>query len=131
MALLRNNKQKGNGDEPPKKIGRRQLISNILTVVIVFLVITSAYTALSSFGKSDPDVPISEVAKQVMAGGVKKITVEGDKLIAELENGTTIRSKKEHEASLSETFKNYGVSEQALAKTQIEIKNDTGLSFWL
>ncbi|MDP3958020.1 MAG: ATP-dependent zinc metalloprotease FtsH [bacterium] len=127
------NKNKGRkDDEGGKKTGRRQLISNILTVIIVFMLITSLYSVITeTTGGKIEEIAVSEVAKHVTAGEVKKITVEGEKLTILLNDETELKSKKEREASLSETLSNYGVTAAQLARTEIEIKGDTGLSFWL
>ena len=134
MQILKSNKNKSKNDKDDgkggKRIGKRQLLSNILTVIIVFMLITSAYSLIAENRKKENDVALSIIAEKVSSGFVKKITVEGEKLTVVLNDETTLKSKKEREASLSETLKNYGVTPALLAKTEIEIKNDSGFSFW-
>ena len=131
MSLLKPNKNKDEKGGKPPRINRRQLLSNFLTAIIIFLVLTSLYTIIADGRKEVTELPLSDVAKKMLAGEVKKITVEGEKLSVVLKDETTIVSKKESEASLSETFKNYGVSPERLAGVEIEIKSETGFSFWL
>jgi len=42
-----------------------------------------------------------------------------------------LKKQKETESSLSQTLFNYGVKPEALAKTAIEIKNESGFGYWL
>ncbi|MEK7558247.1 MAG: ATP-dependent zinc metalloprotease FtsH [Patescibacteria group bacterium] len=135
MQFLKPNKNKGeksekDGSKPPK-LGRRQLISNVLTAIIIFMLITSLYSVIMENRKTDKTITLSKVAEKVIAGEVKKLTVEGENLTVLFKNDTTEKSKKEREASISETLKNYGVSPEQLSKAEIEIKSDTGFSFWL
>ena len=131
MSLLKPNKNKDEKGGKAPKINRRQLLSNFLTAIIIFLVLMSLYTVLMEGKKDVEELPLSDVAKKMLAGDVKKITVEGEKLSVILKDNSTIESKKESEASLSETFKNYGVLPERLAGVEIEIRGDTGVSFWL
>ncbi|MEK7662171.1 MAG: ATP-dependent zinc metalloprotease FtsH [Patescibacteria group bacterium] len=131
MSLLKPNKNKDERGGKAPKINRRQLLSNFLTAIIIFLVLMSLYTVFTDSKNDIKELPLSDVSKKMLAGEVKKITVEGEKLSVVLKDNTTIVSKKESEASLSETFKNYGVTPERLAGVEIEIKSNTGLSFWL
>ena len=51
MQILKSNKNKSKNDKDDgkggKRIGKRQLLSNILTVIIVFMLITSAYSLIA------------------------------------------------------------------------------------
>jgi len=133
MQFLKPNKNKGekDGSKTPK-LGKRQLISNILTAIIIFMLITSLYSVIMENRKSDDKIiTLSEVAQKVINGDVKKLTVEGENLTVLFNDDTTQKSKKEREASISDTLKNYGVTSEQLSKAEIEIKSDTGFSFWL
>ena len=112
---------------------------NILSVVFVFLIIATLYSAFVENKKEIEEITISQLAQDVIAGEVIKITVEGDKLkieyAAEKETGETEsivkRSKKEVEASFSETLADHGVTQEQLMKANIDIKNPSGLEYWL
>jgi cell division protease FtsH len=104
------------------------------TVFFVFLAFTALYSLIiENKSKKPEDVSISFVASLVSEGSVESILVEGDKLTISLkdEDGTKLISKKEREASLSETFSNYGVTPDALAKTEITVKSESGFWYWL
>ena len=54
--------------------------SSIGGAVLIFMLITAVYLVISDSGKVIPEIPISDLAKSVSVGEVKKIIVEGDKL---------------------------------------------------
>ncbi|OGI95642.1 cell division protein FtsH [Candidatus Nomurabacteria bacterium RIFCSPLOWO2_01_FULL_42_17] len=104
---------------------------SIASTVIIFMFITAIYLAVSDTGKVAPEIPISDLAKSVSIGEVKKILVEGEKLTITYQNDEVKTSKKEVGSSLSQTLFNYGVTGEVLAKTEIEIKNESGFMFVL
>lgn len=105
--------------------------SSVAGAILIFMIITAVYLVVSSDGKTTPEIPISDLAKSVSEGVVKKIVVEGDKLTVTYTNDEIKTAKKEVGSSLSQTLFNYGVNSDALAKTEIEIKNESGFMFWL
>jgi cell division protease FtsH len=106
-------------------------IGSIAGVILIFMLITGAYLIISGDGKVIPEVPISDLAKSVSVGDVKNILVEGDKLIITYQNDEVKTAKKEVGSALSQTLFNYGVTSEALAKTEIQIKDESGFMFWL
>ncbi|MDO8482891.1 MAG: ATP-dependent zinc metalloprotease FtsH [bacterium] len=99
--------------------------------ILVFMLITAAYLILSGAEKSAPEIPISDLAKSVSVGEVKQIVVEGDKLTITYQNDEVKTAKKELDSSFSQTLFNYGVNSEMLAKTKIEIKDQSGFMFFL
>ncbi|MBP7804793.1 MAG: ATP-dependent zinc metalloprotease FtsH [Candidatus Pacebacteria bacterium] len=95
------------------------------------MIITAAYILFSGSGTEEKTLSISELAKSVTAGEVKSIEVQDDTLTVTMNDGTEAVAKKEVEASLSETLKNYGVTTEKIAATEITITEDSSLSFWL
>ena len=104
---------------------------SITGAILIFMVITALYLVISSNSKPIPEIPVSDLAKSVSAGDVKKIEVEGENLTITYKNDEVKKAKKEVEASLSQTLFNYGVKPEALANAQIEVKEDTGFMYWL
>jgi cell division protease FtsH len=104
---------------------------SIIGALFIFMLITALYLTFSGESKIKPEIPISELAQNVSAGQVEKIVVEGDKLSITYVGGEEKTAKKETDSSLSQTLFNYGVTAEALAKTVIEIKNESGFTFWL
>lgn len=109
--------------------------SSIAGAILIFMLITAVYLIVSDRNKAAPEIPISDLAKSVSAGEVKKILVEGDKLTVTYNNdqgNEQIKTaKKEVGSALSQTLFNYGVTKDALNKTVIEIKDESGFFFVL
>ncbi len=119
-------KNKGKkGKENPKFSG------SILGAILIFMTITALYLMISGVPKDVPNISISDLAKSVSAGQVKNILVEGEKLTITYKDDTIKNSKKETESSLSQTLFNYGVTKEALAGANIEVKNEGGFMYWL
>src|SRR3989344_5159955 len=104
---------------------------SIAGTVVIFMLITAVYLMVSGDGKVTPEIPISDLAKSVSEGVVKKIVVAGDKLTITFINDEIKTTKKEVGSTLSQTLFNYGVNSEALAKTEIEIKDESGFMFVL
>ena len=105
---------------------------SIMGAILIFMVITALYLIITGSTKKDePQISISDLAKNVTDGTVKSISVEGEDLTITYVNNDIKKAKKETESSLSQTLFNYGVKPEALAKTAIEIKNETGFMYWL
>ena len=131
MKLPNQKDSGGKGGQKPKQTGWIQLVSNVLTVIIIFLLLSGTYSYLTDSTKNQPEVALSEIASSTVAGLVKKIEVSSDKLTVEFKDGSIKTSKKEAETSLSETLSNYGVPKEKIAAVEIDIKSDKGVSFWL
>lgn len=104
---------------------------NILTAAAIFFLLILVYSFVAEFKNKENIIPLSELASDITNGKVEKIEVGGDRLLISFLNGDKATSKKELESSLSETFLNYGVSKENLAKVKIEIKEESGFSYWL
>ena len=101
---------------------------NIIGAILIFMIITALYLVISSTSKVVPEVSISDLASSVQTGDVKSIVVEGEKLTITYKDNSIKTSKKETEASLSQTLFNYGVKPESLAATNIQVKDEGG--FW-
>jgi cell division protease FtsH len=116
--------------QPGKDIPPPRLARNIGMAILAFMLITAAYIFISGATNDEKTISLSELAKDVNAGMVKAISVDGSALTVTRADDTTVTAKKEVEASLSETLKNYGVSTEKLAATDITVKDGEGFSFW-
>ncbi|MFZ1020051.1 MAG: ATP-dependent zinc metalloprotease FtsH [Minisyncoccia bacterium] len=125
--------QKKEPNTPPNKGKKKKgnFSGSILGAIVFFMLITALYLAVAGNGTPPPQVSISELANSVVAGNVKTIVVEGDQLTITYQNGDVKDSKKEIGSPLSQTLFDYGVTPAALAKTDIQIKDEGGFSFWL
>ena len=97
---------------------------------LIMMVLLAGYGLLNEQLAETEEVPLSGIASDITAGTVTEITVSGDDITALYKDETKKTSKKEAEASLSETLSNYGVTPAQLAKVAITIEDPGGFRFW-
>lgn len=115
-----------------KKGGKETKFSGSITgAILIFMFITGFYILLSGSAKEIPEVSVSSLAQSVANGEVKKIVVEGEKLSITYQNDEVKKAKKEAGSALSQTLFNYGVKPEALAQTEIVVKDEGGFVFFL
>ena len=103
---------------------------NLITTVLLFLLLMSAYSLVESFIKPSTLIPLSAVATDVAEGKIKNITVNGDLLDLTYTDESMKTSRKDPSAGLPETFATYGVTPAQLAKVSITIQGQSGFTFW-
>ena len=116
----------GGGNFP----GGRQFWANLAGTVLIFLILLSVYSFIAEYREEVETVPLSQIAADINAGQVHSIVVKGDDLELVYEGEVKKKAKKEADAALSESLKNYGVTTEKLAKVSVEEKNPSGLRFW-
>lgn len=146
MEMPKNKKMsKGNGKMGPSNDGKKKspipglpggippagkLFSNILTAVLVFLIIATVYSAVAGGNKKVEEVSVSKIAQDINSGTVKNIVVSGGEVNVAYNDGTAKIAKKEVESSFSQTLVNYGVSKDALAKVDMQVKDESGFMYY-
>ena len=122
--------RKDNGAKklPPK----RSFFVNALGVIMIFFIISTLYSMIADNTSSLKEVPISQVASDISVGLVESITVKGDSLeIKYVGSEDKKTSKKEEGTAFSDTLYNYGVKPEKIATVKIEIKNPSGIGYWI
>ena len=132
---------KGRGKKnsgPLGKMPETNFWMQMLITIVVFALLLSIYSSVVGLFQEKNEVSLSQLATDLNGGLVSSIVVNGDNLTAtypdaEGEEGATIekKSKKESEASLTETLVNYGVTNESLSGVEITIKDPSGFRFWL
>jgi len=116
-----------------KKIGgtpKGKFLTNILSAVLIFLLIITVYSIIQDNKKDITVISLSELSGNVRTGQVKEIIIAGEKLIITYNDGTEKISKKELEATLTDTFTNYGVPTSALSQVELKVENPRGFGYW-
>ncbi len=109
-----------------------QLLSkNIVGALLILMMLAFLYTSLSGAFKEVKSISLSDLVGKINNGEVTKIVVRDSDLDITLKDNTLLKSKKENEAALSETFKNYGVAEDKLSAVSIDVQNPDGILYWL
>jgi len=103
---------------------------NLLTTIVIFLLLISAYTFISGLMKPKQEISLSQVAADVRAGSVKEIKVAGNDLDLTYTDETHKTAMKEPATSLSESLVALGTTPEQLATVSIKIANESGFKFW-
>lgn len=133
MKNTQNNKKMPTLPKMPntQKGKNRSFISTILWILLGFLILIEGYNFIGGKTKEKVgEITLSELASSTILGVVQSITVEESDLTIIRTFGTsTIEStaKKEKDASLTDTLRNYGVTSEALARVDIKIKEPSGV----
>jgi cell division protease FtsH len=140
MAANAPKKQKNKKGPTPPSGGMRgwrnffggpSFLGNIITTVLIFLLLTSAYSLFVNLSAKPVVISLSQVAQDVEAGKVSSITVNGDALDLHYADGTEKTSTKDPDSGLPETLATYGATPDELQKVAITVEEDSGFKFWL
>ncbi|MBI2618141.1 ATP-dependent zinc metalloprotease FtsH [Candidatus Kaiserbacteria bacterium] len=120
----------------PKLPERERFWVNLLSTLLIFFVLVSAYSVIAERGNKPEEIPISQLARDIEEGLVSSIAVSGDDLevtyprIDETDEDTVKKSKKEAGTALTDTLSNYSVTREKLNEVAIEVKSPGGFRFW-
>lgn len=109
----------------------KSLSKHIFTALFIFMLLVAVYSLVSPKSATKEQITFSKLVEEVRLGDVSKVVVGGDTLDISLKNGTEQVSKKESETSLTQSFVNYGISAEEIAKAGIEISEPSGVMYWL
>ncbi|MFA6494803.1 MAG: ATP-dependent zinc metalloprotease FtsH [Candidatus Paceibacterota bacterium] len=109
----------------------KKILKNVFAVALVFVGLILLFSSLYSLEPQNKEMTLNELATQIGTGNVTNIIVQDNVITATLKDGSTATATKEPETGLIETLKNYGVTPEALAKVPFQIKEQSGLKFWM
>src|SRR3989339_837630 len=109
----------------------KSLLKNFGVFFIIFLVIASLFYNLAGSGGKPESAGIRTLIEQINNEEVDGITVAGSILQVKLKSGQEQTVKKETAETLSTLLKNFGVAPEKMAKINIEVREESGLNFWL
>ncbi|NDE68386.1 hypothetical protein EB052_02140, partial [bacterium] len=137
------NKGKG-GKRMPNGLG---FINMLAIALLVLFLLTSIYSSFINSQTTTDKIAISDLARDVNAGLVTSISVNGDDLTAEYKQvdktadkaagaaadktANKKSAKKETDSSVTETFARYGVTPEKLAAVKITVEGPSGFLYWL
>lgn len=97
----------------------------------VFLILSAGYTAIREYWlDSSEEVPLSQIAADIRASNVNELIVAGDTITAKYHDESEKKSRKETEASFTETLANYGLTPDEIASVKIDVQDQGGVRFW-
>ena len=122
-------RSQGKNNKKPKIIKVKINVSWKNILIYGFLVLFAAFLFMG-FNQQTFDqaktVPISQVVSDVKKGKVSEIVVLDNKLIVH-EKNETVQSFKESRSDVYQLFNDAGITKDALDKTKIIVKDETGL----
>ena len=108
----------------------KNLLRNFLIFFGIFLLISLVFTYVGGGSKAEA-VSLDQLVNQINGDQVTSITVEGSQLKIVLKDGKNEMVKKEEGQTLSELLSNFGVKPEKMSAVKIEIKDQSGMNFWL
>ncbi len=103
----------------------------MLWAVIALIVISVIFAEITGTTKEVKEITLSELSSKIEAGEIQKISVSGDTIEATLKDGGFVETQKEGEAGLTQTLKNFGVSEEKLRSVEINVKDESGSQIFM
>jgi len=109
----------------------KNLLKNFLILFIVFLGLALIFSIFGKDEKEDKSMQIGGLIYEINNENVENVVVKGDVLEVKLKSGEEKEVKKESGESLSQLLSNLGVEAEKISKVNMEIKDQSGLEFWL
>jgi cell division protease FtsH len=109
----------------------KNLIKNFLFILLIFLLISSIFTLFSQPLEKEKEVSLTQLVNDINQEKIKAITVSGNNLEVVYRDNSSAKSKKEAEASLSQSLINYGVETGKLSRVEVSTKEESGFWVWL
>ncbi|NBV77418.1 ATP-dependent zinc metalloprotease FtsH [bacterium] len=118
--------------KPIEKIPRESGIwLQVGIALAVFMVVSIGYSYVKErYGEKKEEISLSQIASDIAAGKVAAIKVAGDAITADYTDKSVKTSRKEREASLTETLINYKVDPAKIGAVKIDIADEEGVRFW-
>ncbi len=114
-----------------KKPGRLGFLNSISLVLLVLFLISGLYSIVAEQANMNPYISLSELVHDIGMGKVTSLTVRGDDLIAEYQDKSLKKSKKETDSAVTETFARYGLTPEKLNAVKISVEGPSGFWFWV
>jgi cell division protease FtsH len=116
--------------KPVKNAPSPNIWMQLVAAFAIFILISGVYSIIRGIATEKETVAISQIASDITAGQIKSLKVAGDKITAIYQDDTEKTSRKETEASLTETLSTYSIPAERLAAVQIDIADESGFRFW-
>ena len=109
----------------------KMLSKNLMGALFILFALSLLYASFVGNGAARRQLSLSELVTKINADEVAEIIIRDSELDIKLKNGEEAKSRKENEAPLTDTFRNYGVSDERLRALAISVKNPTGAWYWI
>ncbi len=109
----------------------KKLSSNIIWAVATLFILTVVFSFLIQSGPEPVALTINQLVEKINKGDVAKIMISGQNIEVTFKDKAISTLKKESDAPLTDTLKNLGVETFELQKVALEVKDESGVRFWL
>lgn len=109
----------------------KTITKNLVISIVLFLVLAAMLSTYTLNRDEPKEVQMSTIVSQIEDGTMKSVTVSGNKLHAELVDGTKEIAQKESGEPFSALAANYGVDPVKLRNVLVDVKSESGLGYWL
>lgn len=102
---------------------------------IALIVLLVGATLFSLYGRpldNQRDASVSQVVDEITKNNVSSISIDQNELTVTLKSDPSQKliAQKETDASVTDTLRNLGVSDDALRRIELTVKKPSGFSFW-
>lgn len=114
-------------------VGPGNFWNNMLGTLLVLMFVMVAFSYISEQQQEVEQLTLSQIVEQVKNGEVDTIIVRGNSLEVQYTDETRNQgeARRETDAALSETLRNFGVSEEQLGSIAIDVQRETGFGYWV
>ncbi|HOW60535.1 MAG TPA: ATP-dependent zinc metalloprotease FtsH [Candidatus Moranbacteria bacterium] len=105
-----------------------KFLKNIGFVVLFFLLLSTIMILYSGPAQKPATISLSELVTQINEGKVRAISIKGNDLEIELNDGTKEISIKEPQSALTDSLNNYGADKEKFKAVQMKIIQESGFS---
>jgi len=110
----------------------KNILKNIGIVVLVFITIAAIFSVYQTPEENKPQlVGVGEVVQKIQNNEVQKVEVSGDEILVILKDENKLKANKELNESFLSLLKNYEVPAEKISAIEIEIKTESGWSYWM
>jgi len=132
IILMQLNPKKQKPGNPLKPGGNMASFGrHIITVLLVMMLLTGFYSILTESKNQKEEIALSDLVTEIQNENVSKIIITGETIEVIFTDGVEKKTKKEADASFTETLRNLGVASEKIIKANIETKSESGFLFWL
>jgi cell division protease FtsH len=103
---------------------------NLISVILIFLLLISAYMLVLTGAKPKEVISLSQVANDIKSAQITSIREVGDTLTLTYKDGTEKTSMKDPDAALPQTLAPFGVTGTQLSAVSFTVANESGLMYW-
>jgi len=95
------------------------LLKNFLVIILIFVTMAAIFSLLSPTNNYKDEVSLGRLVELINEEQIKETKIAGNVVTITLTDDTVLKTRKETDASLSQTLANYGVEQGKIAKANI------------